>query len=113
MPKDHVSQNLKLTIDQVSQLTGVSKSMLRYWEKSFPIFLHPARTLSNRREYSMGDLDVVKKIKRLREEEHLTAEGVRLRLNKEVRPRNDPLRRGKKPAKALETDKRSAICLPP
>uniref|UniRef100_A0A7V4G7Q7 MerR family transcriptional regulator n=1 Tax=Desulfobacca acetoxidans TaxID=60893 RepID=A0A7V4G7Q7_9BACT len=74
------SQNFMLTIDQVSQLTGVRKSTLRYWEKSFEEFLRPARTHSNRREYTMEDLDLVKTIKRLLEEEHLTSEGVRLKL---------------------------------
>jgi DNA-binding transcriptional MerR regulator len=71
-----------LTIDQVSQLTGVRKSTLRYWEKSFEEFLKPARTHSNRREYTIDDLDVVKTIKRLLEKEHLTSEGVRVRLEK-------------------------------
>jgi DNA-binding transcriptional MerR regulator len=75
-----VALNLMLTIDQISQLTGVRKSTLRYWEKSFDDFLHPARTQSNRREYTLEDLDRVKTIKRLLEQEHLTSEGVRLRL---------------------------------
>lgn len=74
--------NLMLTIDQVSQLSGVRKSTLRYWEKSFEEYLRPARTHSNRREYTMDDLDKVKTIKRLLEEEHLTSEGVRVRLEK-------------------------------
>lgn len=82
MLTNRVSDNLMLTIDQVSQLTGVRKSTLRYWEKSFEEFLKPARTHSNRREYTIDDLDVVKTIKRLLEKEHLTSEGVRVRLEK-------------------------------
>ena len=82
MQVDSSSQDLMLTIEQVSQLTGVRKSTLRYWEKSFEEFLRPARTHSNRREYTMEDLDLVKTIKRLLEEEHLTSEGVRLMLFK-------------------------------
>ena len=70
-----------LTIDQISQLTGVRKSTLRYWEKSFDDFLKPARTQSNRRGYTMEDLDRIKAIKHLLEQEHLTAYGVRMRLN--------------------------------
>jgi DNA-binding transcriptional MerR regulator len=77
MQKDKSAQDLMLTIDQVSHLTGVRKSTLRYWEKSFDEFLRPARTQSNRREYTMEDLDLVKTIKHLLEEEHLTSEGVR------------------------------------
>ena len=80
MQTDKVSRNLMLTIDQISQLTGVRKSTLRYWEKSFDDFLKPARTLSNRREYTLEDLDVIKAIKRLLEDEHLTTQGVRLKL---------------------------------
>lgn len=82
MQSDTTSQELMLTIEQVSQLTGVRKSTLRYWEKSFEDFLKPARTHSNRREYTLGDLDLIKTIKRLLEEEHLTSEGVRLKLFK-------------------------------
>ncbi len=82
MQTDNSSQDLMLTIEQVSQLTGVRKSTLRYWEKSFEEFLKPARTHSNRREYTMEDLNLVKTIKRLLDEEHLTAEGVRLMLLK-------------------------------
>jgi hypothetical protein len=75
-----ISPNLWLTIDQISQLSGVSKSTLRYWEKSFQEFLQPARSSSNRREYSLEDLDLVQTIKRLLDHEHLTARGARLRL---------------------------------
>jgi DNA-binding transcriptional MerR regulator len=81
MDKTSFSHNLMLTIDQISQLTGVRKSTLRYWEKSFDDFLKPARTQSNRREYTVEDLDRVKAIKHLLEQEHLTAYGVRMRLN--------------------------------
>jgi hypothetical protein len=80
MEKSSLSYDLMLTIDQISQLTGVRKSTLRYWEKSFDDFLKPARTQSNRREYTLEDLDRVKAIKRLLEQEHLTAYGVRVRL---------------------------------
>jgi len=75
-----VTRNLMLTIDQISQLTGVRKSTLRYWEKSFDNCLRPGRTHSNRREYTLEDLDRVRTIKRLLEQEHLTSHGVRLRL---------------------------------
>jgi DNA-binding transcriptional MerR regulator len=72
--------NILLNIDQVSKLTGVKKSTIRYWEKSFDQFLKPVRTESNRREYSMDDVDRLKTIKNLVEQEHLTNVGVKLRL---------------------------------
>jgi len=84
-----------LTIDQISQLTGVRKSTLRYWEKSFDDFLKPARTQSNRREYTLEDLDVIKAIKRLLEDEHLTTQGVRLKLGEIVTHDKKPTSRAK------------------
>ncbi len=75
-----ISKNLMLTIEQISHLTGVRKSTLRYWEKSFRDCLKPLRTHSNRRVYSLEDLERIKTIKLLLEKEHLTSYGVRLRL---------------------------------
>jgi DNA-binding transcriptional MerR regulator len=80
MEKTNFAFNFMLTIDQISQITGIRKSTLRYWEKSFDDFLRPARTHSNRREYTLEDLDRIKAIQRLLEHEHLTAYGVRMRL---------------------------------
>jgi len=73
--------DLKLTIDQVSRLTGVKKFTLRYWEKPFGPFLNPSRTDSQRREYTMADLEIIDTIKKLITEEHLTNQGVLLRLS--------------------------------
>ena len=80
MENASLTYKLMLTIDQISQITGIRKSTLRYWEKSFDDFLKPARTHSNRREYTIEDLDRIKAIQRLLEQEHLMALGVRMRL---------------------------------
>jgi len=80
MSLQQFSNHLMLTIEQISHLTGVRKSTLRYWEKSFHDCLKPSRTHSNRREYSLEDLERIKAIKLLLEKEHLTSLGVRLRL---------------------------------
>jgi DNA-binding transcriptional MerR regulator len=80
MADEILGEDLLLNIDQVSRLTGVRKSTLRYWEKSFEEFLKPVRTESNRREYRLTDIDVIEAIKRLIEEEYLTNTGVRIKL---------------------------------
>jgi DNA-binding transcriptional MerR regulator len=80
MENTSLAYKLMLTIDQISQITGIRKSTLRYWEKCFAGFLKPPRTHSNRREYAVEDLDRIKVIQRLLEQEHLTAYGVRVRL---------------------------------
>jgi len=102
MEKSSLSEELMLTIDQISQLTGVRKSTLRYWEKSFDDFLKPARTHSNRREYTLKDLDRVKAIKRLLEQEHLTAYGVRMRLQEIFSAQGEGLGSRKAKAKAVK-----------
>ncbi len=91
------TNELLLTIDQMSQLTGVRKSTLRYWEKSFNHCLKPSRTHSNRREYSLEDLERIKAIKLLLEQEHLTSQGVRLRLKElfSAKPEGEPSRQAK------------------
>ena len=94
------SGDLMLTIDQISHLTGVRKSTLRYWEKSFQDCLKPSRNHSNRREYSLEDLERIKTIKLLLEKEHLTSFGVRLRLL-ELFP---PQREGKRGRQAKSAD---------
>jgi DNA-binding transcriptional MerR regulator len=80
MADEVLGRDLLLNIDQVSRMTGVRKSTLRYWEKSFEEFLKPMRTVSNRREYCLADVEVIQKIKKLIEEEHLTNMGVRIKL---------------------------------
>lgn len=94
MEKLGFPDDVMLTIDQISYLAKVSKSALRYWEKIFGDFLKPARTQTNRREYTMEDLYQVLTIKQLLEEQHLTANGVRLRLRKILATESEKEARG-------------------
>ena len=75
-----LGRNILLSIDQVARLTGVKKSTLRYWEKTFQEYLRPTRTYSKRREYSIEEVNTIETIKKLLEEEHLTNIGVKMRL---------------------------------
>ena len=69
-----------LTIGQVSKLTGVSKTTLRYWERKFNKFLIPRRIEKSHRQYTLKDIEIVKIIKKLRDEQYLTIKGISLRL---------------------------------
>jgi transposase len=69
-----------LNIDQVSQMTGVKKTTLRYWEKEFSDYLKPVRTDSKRRQYSLEEVEKVAVLKQLLEEEKYKSAGVRLKL---------------------------------
>jgi hypothetical protein len=69
-----------LTIGQVSKLTGVNKTTLRYWERKFNKFLIPIRVDKSHRQYTLKDIEIVNIIKQLRDEEYLTIKGISLRL---------------------------------
>ncbi|MDR2353922.1 MAG: MerR family transcriptional regulator [Deltaproteobacteria bacterium] len=69
-----------LSIDQVSQMTGVKKTTLRYWEKEFSEYLKPIRSDTKRRQYSLEEVEKVSVLKQLIEEEKYKSAGVRLKL---------------------------------
>ena len=57
-----------LTIKQVSAATRVPPSTLRFWEREFREFLVPLRTEGGQRRYRGENLEVIRQIKKLREE---------------------------------------------
>lgn len=77
---NNVWDKVNLSIDQVSQLTGVKKTTLRYWEKEFSDYLKPERTETQRRQYSLEEVEKVAVLKQLIEEEKYKSAGVRLKL---------------------------------
>jgi hypothetical protein len=72
--------SIGLSIDQVSQMTGVKKTTLRYWEKEFSDYLKPERTDTKRRQYSLEEVEKVATLRQLIEEEKYKSAGVRLKL---------------------------------
>lgn len=80
MKSTEVMQKVMFNIDQVSKLTGVKKTTLRYWEKEFNQYLSPQRTPTNRREYSMDDIKRVESLRGLIEVEKYKSIGVKMKL---------------------------------
>lgn len=68
------------SIAQVSQLTGVSLPTLRYWEKEIAQ-LHPKTNEHQTRFYTTDDIELIRRIKNLREEQHLSLTAIRNLLN--------------------------------
>jgi DNA-binding transcriptional MerR regulator len=60
-----MNSNIKFTIEQVAEVVGVSKGILRNWEKVYDI--QPARSEGNHRRYSRNQVDTMLKIKTLYE----------------------------------------------
>jgi DNA-binding transcriptional MerR regulator len=75
---------LYLRIGEVSQLTGLPASVLRYWESEFAS-LAPKKSSTGQRLYAKKDIEQINEIKQLLYAEKLTIEGARKRL--EVRRR--------------------------
>jgi len=67
------------SITEVEQITGVKNGTLRYWEGQIPQ-LKPKRTTGQTRRYSADDIELIKTIKYLSEEGHLTLEGIKMQL---------------------------------
>ena len=72
-------KNLKLyySIGEVSQIVGVAETTLRFWEREFPDEIKPHKAGRGIRQYTIGDIDVLKKIHHLIKEKGMTLDGVR------------------------------------
>ena len=60
-----------LTIGELSRELGVAQHILRYWETRFPQ-LKPMQRAGNRRYYRPADVDLVRRINRLLNQEGYT-----------------------------------------
>lgn len=74
-----IPDKLYFRIGEVSRLTGVKASVLRFWETEFPQ-LHPKKSGTNQRLYRRKDIETVLEIKRLLWEKRFTIEGARAAL---------------------------------
>ncbi|MBW1740039.1 MAG: MerR family transcriptional regulator [Deltaproteobacteria bacterium] len=63
-----MGDNHRLTIKQVSQITGIPPYTLRFWEKQFSDFLKPFRTNGGQRRYSGEDISIIERIKAYKKE---------------------------------------------
>lgn len=74
-----IPDKIYLKIGEVSELTTLRPSVLRYWESEFAR-LRPLKSRSGQRLYTRSDVELVMEIKRLLYTEKLTVEGARRRL---------------------------------
>ena len=81
---------LYLRIGEVSELTGLPASVLRYWETEFDS-LAPKKSSSGQRLYTRKDIEQVSEIKKLLYAEKLTIEGARKRIEIKKRYRKPEL----------------------
>lgn len=68
-----------LKIGEVSKLTSLNSSVLRFWETEFEQ-LQPTKSRTGQRLYTRNDLAVIFQIKRLLYDEKLTIAGARKKI---------------------------------
>lgn len=81
-----VDKELKLyySISEVAKMFNVNESLLRYWEKEFPM-IAPKKTGGNVRQYRKEDIETIRLVYHLVKEKGMTLSGAKQRLkqNKE------------------------------
>lgn len=73
-------EKLFYSISEVAKMFSINQSNLRFWEKEFPK-LKPRRSEKGTRHYSNEDLEVIKQIIYLVEEQKLTLDGAKQKMN--------------------------------
>jgi DNA-binding transcriptional MerR regulator len=66
-------------IREVSQITGVRESVIRFWEQNFDE-LNPIKNRVGQRKYTKRDIDIILMIKKLLYEEEYKISGAQRRL---------------------------------
>jgi DNA-binding transcriptional MerR regulator len=84
MSRAEKAPEMRLSIEEVSDLTGLKQHVLRYWENEFPQ-LRPERTRSKQRVYGQKDVDVILHIKQLVYERKFTLQGAREQLEGDLK----------------------------
>ena len=81
------NKDLKMyySIGEVAKMFNVNESLLRYWEKEFPI-ISPRKAGGNIRQYRKEDIDNIRLVYHLVKEKGMTLQGAkqRLKVNKET-----------------------------
>ena len=81
------NKDLKMyySIGEVAKMFNVKESLLRYWEKEFPI-ISPRKAGGNIRQYRKEDIENIRLVYHLVKEKGMTLQGAkqRLKANKET-----------------------------
>jgi DNA-binding transcriptional MerR regulator len=83
-PAKVIPDKLFFKIGEVCELVGVEPHVLRYWEIEFPM-LTPQKNRAGQRVYRRRDVEIIMRIKQLREEEGFTIAGAKKKLASELR----------------------------
>ncbi|MBL7941404.1 MAG: MerR family transcriptional regulator [Flavobacteriales bacterium] len=72
-------EKLYYSISEVSELLGVNASLIRFWEKEF-VQLAPKKNLRGNRQFTMRDIELLRRIHYLVKERGFTLDGAKKSL---------------------------------
>jgi len=75
-------QKLFYKIEEIIRLTKLDKATIESWEKEFP-FLQPGLTGSGQKIFRAKDVEMIRRIKELLEENSVTLAGAKRRIEEE------------------------------
>ena len=99
------------SISKVSEITGISPHILRYWEKDFS-FLKIQRDPAGRRIYSDRDIEKIKNIKEMLYNEGYRIKGVKKKFRTDYNKKKEKHTSGDFLKKILRMIKEIEKCLP-
>lgn len=76
-------------LQELCDLTGLEAHVLRYWESEFPQ-LRPRRVRGGDRQYREREVQLVRRIRELLYDEHLTIQAARRKLSEDARRSDNP-----------------------
>ncbi|RJQ86515.1 MAG: MerR family transcriptional regulator [Desulfobacteraceae bacterium] len=91
-PSDHppdIPDKLYFRIGEVSRISGLPSSVLRFWESEFPR-IKPKRTEAGQRLYRRSDVELILTIKHLLYDKKFTIKGARQYLRNAAPPEEAP-----------------------
>lgn len=83
--KSEKELKLYYSISEVAKMFDVNESLLRYWEKEFPI-ISPKKAGGNVRQYRKEDIENIRLVYHLVKEKGMTLQGAKqkLKMNRET-----------------------------
>lgn len=75
------TEKIYFDTNEVAAMVGCEPSALRFWEKKFPQ-LDPKRDSRNRRRYTERDIEIIRKIMHLKEDQGRTIKGAREQMRR-------------------------------
>lgn len=79
--KEYDSLKLYFSIGEAAEILGVNTSLIRFWEKEFPV-LKPKKNKKGNRQFTKDDIENLKMIYHLVKERGFTLQGAKEKLKK-------------------------------